>query len=359
MYYHILVLKANGEVWAWGRNTKGALGDNTITDKSSPASVVGGHSFIQVSGGLHTYGFSFGLKSDGSLWAWGENTQGNLGDNTGIHRSSPVSVVGNHSFTRVSAGRYHTAALKADGSVWCWGYNSHGALGDNTVTDKSSPVSVVGGHSFVEISAGSDRSFSRKADGTVWSWGSQNYNQGNGAGGLGDGTLSNRSSPVSIVGNHSFIQISALTGDEGDGCIGLKADGSAWVWGYNNKGQLGNNTSGAGTHTTSPVSVVGGHSFTEVSGSWYHGAGLKADGSVWTWGLGSSGQLGDNAANDRSSPVSVVGAHSFVQLTRGIQSMSARKANGEVWSWGENTYGQLGDNTVSPKSSPVAVIGTT
>ena len=135
-------LKANGEVWCWGRATVGQLGDNTQINKSSPVSVVGAHSFVAISaGGLH----SAGLKANGEVWCWGSSTTyGQLGDNTATNKSSPVSVVGAHSFVAISLGLFHSAGLKANGEVWCWGDAGYGQLGDNALTDKSSPVLVVG-----------------------------------------------------------------------------------------------------------------------------------------------------------------------------------------------------------------------
>jgi len=151
----------------WGYNAYGQLGDNTITNKSSPVYVVGENLFVVVvAGGAH----SLSMKSDGSVWSWGLNNVGQLGDNAITSRSSPVAVFGGHSFVEISGSYSHSLARKADGSVWGWGNNDSGELGDNTPTDQSSPVAVVGGHSFVEISGGYYHSLALKADGT-WTGG--------------------------------------------------------------------------------------------------------------------------------------------------------------------------------------------
>ena len=147
-----LGLKANGSCWAWGNNDYGALGDLFRNDKSSPVSVVGAHSFSVLS--VQNYS-SMGLKSDGSCWTWGINSiGGSLGDNTVTSKSSPVSVVGAHSFTQISGGGIFAMGLKSNGECWTWGTNSStdvGALGDNTTNDRSSPVSVVGAHVFASL----------------------------------------------------------------------------------------------------------------------------------------------------------------------------------------------------------------
>ena len=314
-------LKGDGSAWTWGGGTNGALGDNTTTSKSSPVAVVGNHSFIHVSMGGENTGNSavgFGLKADGSAWGWGRNTSGQLGDNTLTDKSSPVAVVGNHSFVALhtskgtsSGGAGHTMGLKADGSVWCWGVGTNGVLGNQATTTKSSPVAVVGNHSFIAISAGVQFCMALKADGSVWTWGA-NASFGE----LGDNTTTAKSSPVAVVGNHSFIAIGAA-------CVsafGLKADGSIWSWGGDdlggtNDGILGHNTNN--THKSSPVAVVGNHSFVTLVVGSIGAAGIKADGSIWGWGRNTSGEIGDQTATNRSSPVLVVGGITFVAGARG------------------------------------------
>lgn len=338
-------LLENGTAWTWGMNVHGQLGDNTTTDKSSPVSVVGAHSFTHITGGPS---YTAALKgATGEVWTWGRNTRSELGDNTGTTRSSPVSVVGSFSFTQISSGGFHNTGLIEDtGEVWTWGYNNAGQLGDNSITERSSPVSVVGEHSFVEITASRLHCYGRKEDGSVWAWGNNYW------GYLGDdtsGSSAHKSSPVSVVGAHSFTKIRS-----GDSALALKETGELWAWGSNGYGKLGDNTTNS---RSSPVSVVGEHSFTEMAGGWFHSLALKDDGSVWTWGLNDSGELGDNTVDSKSSPVSVVGAHSFIQIAAGCYISFGLKRNGEIWGWGLNTSGQLGDNTNDNRSSPVLVVG--
>ena len=344
-----LALKANdGSAWAWGTSASGQVGDNTITNRSSPVSVVGAHSFSAISGGN---AYSLALKSDnGSAWAWGLASSGQLGDNTITNRSSPVSVIGAHSFTAISTENSASLALKGgDGSAWAWGLGTSGQPGDNTATSKSSPVSVVGAHSFSVISGGGNYGLALKSDnGSAWAWGNNSIGQ------LGDNTGANRSSPVSVVGAHSFSKIS--TGSSNS--YALKSDGSVWAWGTRLSGAIGNNESDL---VASPVSVVGAHSFNAISGGTSFSLALKSnDGSIWTWGLGNNGQLGDNTIANKSSPVSVVGAHSFSAISAGSQSafsLALKSNDGSTWAWGLGGGGRLGDNTVANKSSPVSVVG--
>jgi len=329
-----VAIKADGSAWGWGGNTLGGIGDGTVNQRSSPVSVVGGHSFVEIACIPDT---TYARKSDGSAWAWGQNGAGQCGDGTTISRSSPVSVIGGHSFITVGRG----IALKSDGSAWAWGSGFFGGIGDGTTSNRSSPVSVVGGHSFVQISTGETggidlNRYGRKADGSVWGWGSSS-----GTGAVGDGTSQNRSSPVSVIGAHTF----ALMDGGSARAVAMKSDGSAWAWGLD---PLGNGTA----DRYSPTQVVGGHSFVLVRA----GAALKDDGTAWAWGQNSRGRVGDNTTVDRNSPVSVIGTHSFTSLAVDIKVMALLKADGSLWTCGDSG-GVLGDGTTAGRSSPVSVIG--
>jgi alpha-tubulin suppressor-like RCC1 family protein len=284
-----------------------------------------------------------------NAWAWGFNAFGQLGDNTVTSRLSPVSVVGGFTdWTGVSAGGNHSLGTRADGSAWAWGSNTLGQLGDNTVTSRLSSVSVVGGFSdWTGVSAGSAHSLGTRANGSAWAWGN------NTSGRLGDGTATARSSPVSVVGGFTdWTGVSAGNFHS----LGTRADGSAWAWGLNTFGRLGDLTV---TSRLSPVSVVGGFSdWTGVSAGSYHSLGTRADGTVWAWGFNGQGRLGDNTTTARSSPTSVVGGFAdWTGISAGLSHSLAITANGTAWAWGFNGQGRLGDLTVTDRSSPVSVVG--
>jgi alpha-tubulin suppressor-like RCC1 family protein len=332
--------------WAWGPNTDGQLGDASIISRSSPVSVVGGYTdWIQVSGGKS---HSIGLRGNGTLWAWGLNTDGQLDDDTTTSRLSPVSVVGGFTWKDINAGGKHNLALIANGTAWAWGLNTNGQLGDGTTTVRSSPVSVVGGFTdWIEISAGYDHNIALRANGTAWAWGL------NTLGRLGDGTTTDQSSPVSVVGGFTdWIQVSAGTGHS----LGLRANGTVWGWGLNSSGQLGDGTT---TDQSSPVSVIGGFTnWVQVSAGGAHSIGARTNGTVWGWGINTNGQLGNGDTTAQSSPVSVIGGFTdWVQISSGNNHTAGLRANGTAWAWGLNSSGQLGDNTAVDKSSPVSVVG--
>ena len=339
---------AETELYAWGFNSTGQLGDNTIIDRSSPVSVVGGFTdWVQASGSsLH----SLGVRANGTLWAWGNNVDGRLGDNTIVSRSSPVSVVGGFTdWIQASAGTSHSLGLRANGTLWAWGVNGFGRLGNNTIIDRSSPVSVVGGFTdWIQASASTFHSLGVRSNGSLWAWGYGGY-----YGRLGDNTITNKSSPVSVVGGFTdWIQASAGPSHS----LGLRANGTLWAWGNNGQGRLGDNTT---ANRSSPVSVVGGFTdWVQAGAGGYHSLGLRSNGTLWAWGNNFNGELGNNTTINRSSPVSVVGGFAdWVQASAGGGHSIGVRANGTLWAWGNNGSGRLGDNTIANRSSPVSVVG--
>ena len=192
------------QAWSWGCNGQGRLGDNTAINKSSPVSVVGGFTdWCQITAGGS---FSLGIRQSGTAWSWGNNLNGQLGDDTASQKSSPVSVVGGFTdWCQVSAALgIRTLAVRQNGTAWAWGSNNTGQLGDNTTTTRSSPVSVVGGFTnWCQVSAGDVHSLAVRQNGTAWAWGLNN-------GRLGDNTITARSSPVSVVGGFvDWCQVAA------------------------------------------------------------------------------------------------------------------------------------------------------
>jgi alpha-tubulin suppressor-like RCC1 family protein len=341
----------DGTLWSWGYNLAVNLGDGTTISRSSPVSVIGGITdWCQVSvGGYH----SLALRSNGTLWSWGGNFFGNLGDGTTINSSSPVSVVGGFTdWCQISGGGSHSLALRSNGTLWSWGAGGFGRLGTGTTITRSSPVSVIGGFTdWCQVSAGREHSVALRSNGTLWSWGRGSFGR------LGDGTTINRSSPVSVVGGFTdWCQVSGGGGSGGFHNLALRCNGTLWSWGFGSAGQLGDGTT---IDRSSPVSVVGGFTdWCQVSGGRNHSLALRSNGTLWSWGRGSNGQLGDGTTISKSSPVSVVGGITdWCQVSAGDYLTLALRSNGTIWGWGCNSYGSLGDGTTISKSSPVSVVG--
>ncbi|MDD5649632.1 MAG: hypothetical protein PHF86_04330 [Candidatus Nanoarchaeia archaeon] len=346
----MIAFKKNGEAWSWGYNGYGGLGVNDTQNKSSPVQIVGNHSFIFVMSG---FAQSYFIKSDNNVWCCGNGQYMGAGNTSDY--SSPVVLIGNHQFIKIStsysysAGTITTVGLKSNGEAWSWGYNGIGQLGTGNTTSTSSPVKVIGNHSFIYVHSGHQylglsSTFGIKSNGEAWCWGCNSY------GALGVNDTQNRSSPIQIAGNHSFILIKSGFYF----AMGLKSNGEAWSWGFNGTGQLG---TGDTTRTSSPVKVIGDHSFIFIDVSQSSSLGLKSNGEVWSWGQNAYGQLGTGNTTSTSSPVKVIGNHSFISIKAFETSSLGLKSNGEIWSWGYNYYGQLGIGNTSNASSPVKVIG--
>jgi alpha-tubulin suppressor-like RCC1 family protein len=337
--------------WAWGygggggAGGEGRLGTGDAISRSSPVSVVGGFlDWRQISVGAH----SLGIRGNGSLWGWGLNNQGRLGDGTTTNRSSPVSVVGGFTdWCQVSGSGGHSLGVRSNCTLWAWGYNGQGRLGDNSTINRSSPVSVVGGFTdWCQAAAAAGHSVALRTNGTAWAWGIGNNGR------LGTGNTIQRSSPVSVVGGFTdWCQISST----GAHAVGVRCDGTVWGWGFNGSGQLGDNSL---TDRSSPVSVVGGLTWCQVSANYNNSAAIKSDGTAWAWGAGSNGILGDETLIGKCSPVSVVGGFTdWCQINASSSHMTALRTNSSVWSWGEGLQGRLGDGTTINRSSPVSLIG--
>lgn len=345
-------------LWGWGRNDVGQLGNgstyNASYGMSSPVSAVGGFTdWIQISAG---FGFatSAAIRANGTAWSWGKNNKGQLGNNTAfVDVSSPVSVVGGFTdWTQISTNGLTTVAVRANGTAWSWGYNNTGQLGIGSSGGyRSSPVSVVGGFTnWIQISMGAQHTVAIRANGTAWAWGLGSLGR------LGDNALLTKNSPVSVIGGFTdWIQIQGA----GTHTIALRANGTIWSWGGNSsKGCLGNgSTTGS---STSPISVVGGFTdWVQISSSMYHTLAIRSNGSAWGWGYNQAGRIGDNTTTIRNSPVSVIGGFTdWVQVNAGTDHSHGIRANGTAWGWGLNTNGRLGiDNSISSRRSPESVVG--
>ena len=330
----------------WGNDGYGRLGNNIPGNKSSPTTTAGGGTnWKQVAIG-RTHGAA--IKTNGTLWAWGYNSSGPVGDNTQFTRNSPVTTAGGGTnWKQVACGYRHTAAVKTDGTLWLCGYNNSGQLGINVVNARSSPVTTItGGTNWKQVACGSLLTAAVKTDGTLWTWGYNAYGQ------LGDNTTGNKSSPVTtITGGTNWKQVACGS----DHAAAIKTDGTLWSWGSNLYGAIGDNTT---VDKSSPVTTIaGGTNWKQVACGERYTAAIKTDGTLWSWGAGSSGKLGDNTAGNKSSPVTTIaGGTNWKQVACGTKHTAAVKTDGTLWAWGNDSYGELGDNTAVNKASPVTTI---
>jgi alpha-tubulin suppressor-like RCC1 family protein len=336
--------------YSWARNDFGQLGTGNTTSRSSPVTVVGGiTNWSRVSGGDR---HSLGLTSTGILYAWGRNYSGQLGDGTTTSRSSPVTVVGGiTNWTQLSAGKQHNLGLTSAGIAYAWGYNFPGSLGDGTTTSRSSPVTVVGGiTNWSQLAAGSGFSLGLTSSGIAYAWG---YNAL--AGQLGDGTKTNRSSPVTVIGGiTNWTHLAA--GQYSSHSLGITATGILYAWGANGQGQLGD---GNTTARSSPVTVVGGiTNWSQLAAGGSHSLGLTSTGIAYAWGYNGYGKLGDGTTTNRSSPVTVVGGiTNWTQVSASSPHSLGLTSTGIAYAWGYNGKGQLGTGDTTARSSPATILG--
>ena len=336
---------ATGMVWGWGVNTSGQLGDNTVANKSSPVSCARPGSYSSVALGLqHLLMID---AANGSIWATGSNS-GQLGDNTTSNRSSPVPCTRPGSYKMIAAGASASAAIDAtDGSLWVWGFNSNGILGNNSLSSVSSPVSFARPGSYAYVYIGSNAIVAIDAsNGSLWASGLNVYGQ------LGDGTTVTRSSPVSVLGNRSYVSAKAGV----DSIIAMTADGTVYTWGYDDTNQLGRQ---AVVNTKNIIPVLSTLGFTKIQNNVF----LDANGNVYCSGTNGVGSLGDNSNTDSSTLVSIARPGSYKDIACTNSSTfdtytacaAIDGATGSIVTWGYNHIGQLGDVTTTSKSSPVAI----
>src|SRR3989344_5412319 len=285
--------------------------------------------FFTVSGG--STWFAFRAERDhtrgvGELWAWGDNSQGQQGQNNAVatDRSSPAQVGALTSWAVLSAGGTNAAAVKTDGTLWTWGNNASGALGQNiaTTTDRSSPAQVGALTNWKAVSVGGVHSLAVKTDGTLWAWGYNTYGQ------RGSNTSANSSSPAQVGTLTNWLAVAAggNSGDTNTHSLAIKIDGTLWSWGGGSSGKLGNNATSA---VSSPAQVGALTTWWKIAAGEYHSLALKDDCTLWAWGLGTSGQLGQvSSATSRSSPVQIGALPTWAHLIAGEGHSLALKTDG-------------------------------
>ena len=333
-WIHSLYLKTDGTVWAFGQNYSGQTNlDNSVPALSrAPVKVMSGVSAISA-GQTH----SLFLKTDGTVWAVGWNSSGQLGDGSKTNRTTPVQVMSGAS--AISAGAYHSLFLKTDGTAWATGDHGIGQFWDEP-TSRTRPVQVMSGVSAISAGVYSAHSLFLKTDGTVWAAGSNFWGQ------LGDGTTTNRNTPVQVMSDVSAISAGAFHS------LFLKTNGTVWATGDNESGQLGDGTT---TDRSTPVHVMsgvfaisaGGGTTTSSTRSLF----LKTDGTAWGTGVGSL--LGVGTTNFQTTPVQVMSGVSAISAG-GAHSLFL-KTDGTVWAAGDNSNGQLGDGTNASLGTPVPI----
>ena len=311
------------ELWVWGRNSFGQLGDNTTTARSTPVTTfLGGTNWKQVAcGGQHTAA----IKTDGTLWTWGYNIFAQLGNNLPISlRVTPIQTsAGGTNWKQVSCGYRHTAAIKTDGTLWNWGYSASGQMGNGEAgTSRCTPITTfAGGINWKQVSCGYDYTAAIKTDGTLWTWGMGS------SGRLGDNQDGYRLTPVTtFLGGTNWKQVSC----GGYHTVAIKTDGTLWTWGSNDFGQLGDDTSG-GSKLTPVTTFLGGTNWKQVACGDANTVAIKTDGTLWTWGSNAYGRVGDNTIINRLTPVTTfTGGTNWKQVSCGWLHTAAIETSDDI-----------------------------
>jgi len=340
---HACGVKDDGTVWCWGRNDEGQLGNGSDLPSPVPKQVAGLSGIVGVA---VCNKHSCALGEQGLVWCWGHNMHGQLGDGTFYNRNLPVKVKGLYGVTAIAAGADHVCAVTADGGAECWGSNEYGQLGTGASGGSFAlPWGVFGISNAVGVAAGWAHTCVLSVTGEASCWGA------NADGCLGDGTTVSKASPVKVEGAPPFADLDASQ----EHTCGAAWDGSVWCWGHNTHGELGSVPGGPGT-VAKQVPVVSG--VWDVALGDFHSCALESGGEVYCWGKNSTGQLGDGSIKQKYVPSLVSGLANVKEIGAGSASSCARQHDGKLWCWGDDEFGQLGNGTPGSKAlTPVAVKG--
>jgi YD repeat-containing protein len=344
---------ADGKVTCWGYNNQGQVGEGTTTDRlvsTELAGIAPPVKYVEADTGWST---SCAVTDTGEVYCWGENNNGELGQGNTTEYWAPVRVPGIGNASDVQVAENTACALLVDGTVRCWGRNDLGQCGDGSNTQRLSPVPVSGLSGVVEIAGGTEYFCAIKSDKTAWCWGYNPY------GNLGDNTVTSRNSPVQVHGIDNVGMLSgavAIGGGHYYHACAVLDNGTAVCWGLDDGGQLGDDNVLSTRYY--PRLVQGGHTDfaggrRKIDGGRYQSCALKTDGSAWCWGYDAQSKCGDGTPANPTynyAPAVVAGGHTFTRiggLSEYISATCAVRTDGQVWCWGRNDYGSMGIETSS------------
>lgn len=346
--------------YCWGWGTFGQLGNDSLAvaddgtyDRditlTRPSPVAGGLRFRQV---VASWEYSCGVTTDYRAYCWGSNLWNQLGDGTNRrYVGRPAAVVGGLSFREVRPGGGHVCGVTTDNQIYCWGLNEWGELGDGTRTNRTTPVRVVGNHKWRTVTTGAMYTCGTTTGYVTFCWG---YNR---QGQLGDSSSMRwKVKPSRVAGQHAFTQVDAGY----DHTCAVTVTGEAYCWGNGAHGTLGN---GKTYFSFWPRLVAGGRVFKQVTAGIFdggaHSCGRTTSDRIYCWGFNNSGQLGDGTSTTRLRPVAVKGGIPMVQVWAGYMDTCGVTATGVAYCWGGGQYGQIGDGSadIQPRLVPVRVVG--
>ncbi len=365
---HSHAILDGGTLWSWGLQNFGQLGNDVSGSAgtnlifNATPQLIGTNGarttnavWLGVTGGSRGFdvatnqfgGFSLGIQTNGTLWAWGANQSGQLGLGSTTLARIPTRVGSGSNWIQVEAGATHTLALQRDGSLWAWGANESGQLGQGHTTASLTPLRVGGESAWVEVRAGGFYSLARRADGTIWGWGANTSRQ------LGVSPLTNRFIPTRIGTNANWAALSAGLFHS----LAVTTSGTLWTWGRGTEGQLG---TGFSTNSLFPTRIGMDSNWTDVEAGTFHSFGLQTGGVLYAWGANTNGQLGLGVIDTGSevnvrvpTPVPANASNTaWVEIQAATHSVGL-DVNGQVWAWGFSSHGQVGNSTTNQTLTPV------
>ena len=344
---HAMAIGTSDSLWVWGNNGGGRLGDGTNEHRFNPTHVQSGMRWAYVSAGTN---HSVAIRDDGTLWAWGSNHNGQLGDGTTDERLTPIQIGEHADWISVSVGDRHTVGIREGNVLWAWGDNGQGQLGDGGATGGSAVPALIPG-TWKRVSAGMQHTVGIQTDGTLWAWG-DNAQGRLGIGHVPPGGETDIRQTPTRVGEATWSLVAA--GNQHT--AGIQTDGTLWTWGHAGSGRLGNGQTSP--HVGSPWHVAGATWISVDVGS-SQTVGIQSDGSLWAWGMnGTFGQLGIGTTEaNRQTPSEVDVAHEtkWTSVSVGSNFGMAMRSDGTLWAWGNNGQGRLGDGTEIHRLSPTQI----
>ena len=334
-----LGIKNDGTLWAWGSNEFGQLGDGTTNNVPLPEQIGTATNWTAIVAGNRS---SYGITSDGKLWAWGDNDEGQLGDSTTTSSLVPEQIGAATNWISLSASEVHCFALRADGTLWGWG--SLIDLGTTVGSPTNQPVQVGSDTDWVTVTTGNFHTLALKRNGTLWAWGRDAEGE------LGDGVPGGPDvpAPEQIGTATNWVKISAGY----DHSLGITADGKLWAWGANYYGAIGDGTTT--NATTGPEQIGTATNWIDVAGGYYQSMGITADGKLWGWGDNSLGELGNGSDTNTLAPVQGGTAANWTGVFGGMEFDIGMTSDGGAWGWGRNIEGEIGDGTIVNKANPTS-----
>ncbi|MFC7774812.1 RCC1 domain-containing protein [Flavobacterium sp. GCM10027622] len=345
---HTIGIRDGGTLWSWGRNNSGQLGtgQNSSTINLLPKQIGTESNWLKISAGN---AHNLAIKANGTLWAWGRNSDGQVGIGSNASTfNTPQQIGTDTDWAFISAGDEFSLAIKTNGTLWAWGDNAFGQLGDTSTDDRNSPVQIGTATNWASVSAGTQHALGLKVNGELWAWGTNNTARFS-------TTLPAFSYVPIQMGTDTDWSKVVASRDHG---AALKTNGTFWTWGSNATGQLGDGTT---VDKTTPINIASLNGAIKIAKGHQHTLVIKNDGTIWSWGGNASGQLGigtplSPAPSPTLNPTQEnTFNNTWIYIDSKITHTAAIRSDGTLYTWGANLWGQLGDNSQTAKSAPVNV----